>query len=642
MPYSNVPDDPELQAKMERCVKEVQAKQPGLSKESAVAICYTSVVGESKAAKIAELFRLSTTEPDPVLRKQYAEEHKAAMAQEEAERKSSAAKSVGGSTTGMGEPQGDDDSYELFDHYARAGFQGHTGPFVGLQHAIEAATRRLKGDRSADFISIRLRDQQGKGGYDREVARVSRDREGNISVDQQPPYQPPTEADIREARQASQTETGSAATDWLHDLEESKAISASVRKANPAVREVVQAAHAVINGLVEVASLIPGRALMAEAGVDADDAKLLSDAIYRAEQAASALLSDANRVAMKGTTPADVRKAEEGEQEPLHRDEFQPVNLAVDHLRGKGYDFLYNFLLTQPNEFYIDDRVKMPAREKKLFESNVAPALAATQKKYNRPSWFYRELADQIAAGKVFGEGDVLTRKAIDASMQKGTLWTQDYATGETICAVCGEPKGNKTRCCNVAPYVSFEDFVRRYFGPDFDLSAVGNGSTAREFYDDYRHSNAKSLADYKRQTSEQDYTAEPEPEGEEESAKMAKAEGGEAEGIPTVPPLKRRPQNMTASEINRALDAYEALDSRLNQALIDAGHGDWHYGTDIPKAAKSGHPLAQAVQQAGDILYSLRSEIKARTGSNATFRLPPGRGFGPRHMPGQMPSENA
>lgn len=42
MPYTNVPED--LWAKMDKCVKDVQDKQ-GVSKESAVAICYDSVVG---------------------------------------------------------------------------------------------------------------------------------------------------------------------------------------------------------------------------------------------------------------------------------------------------------------------------------------------------------------------------------------------------------------------------------------------------------------------------------------------------------------------------------------------------------------------------------------------------------------------
>jgi Mu-like prophage I protein len=48
MPYSNIPDDPVLQAKMDDCVKKVQAK--GHDKESAIAICYASIVEGQTAA----------------------------------------------------------------------------------------------------------------------------------------------------------------------------------------------------------------------------------------------------------------------------------------------------------------------------------------------------------------------------------------------------------------------------------------------------------------------------------------------------------------------------------------------------------------------------------------------------------------
>lgn len=41
MPYSNLPDDPEVQARMERCVQRVQGQ--GRSKETAIAICYTAI-----------------------------------------------------------------------------------------------------------------------------------------------------------------------------------------------------------------------------------------------------------------------------------------------------------------------------------------------------------------------------------------------------------------------------------------------------------------------------------------------------------------------------------------------------------------------------------------------------------------------
>lgn len=44
MPYSNVPE--KLWEKMDSCVEQVQAKQPDLDKENAVAICYDSIVGD--------------------------------------------------------------------------------------------------------------------------------------------------------------------------------------------------------------------------------------------------------------------------------------------------------------------------------------------------------------------------------------------------------------------------------------------------------------------------------------------------------------------------------------------------------------------------------------------------------------------
>lgn len=44
MPYSNLPDNPELVAKMDSCVRQVMAQ--GHSKPSAIAICYSSLVGK--------------------------------------------------------------------------------------------------------------------------------------------------------------------------------------------------------------------------------------------------------------------------------------------------------------------------------------------------------------------------------------------------------------------------------------------------------------------------------------------------------------------------------------------------------------------------------------------------------------------
>ena len=78
-------------------------------------------------------------------------------------------------------------------------------------------------------------------------------------------------------------------------------------------------------------------------------------------------------------------------------------------------------------------------------------------------------------------------------------LWTQSYHSGEAICAICGAPRNGRASCCPVAPKVSFSVFVSRYFGVNPDTLTTHNGerlnhSTAREFYDDYRHSDSRSL----------------------------------------------------------------------------------------------------------------------------------------------------
>jgi len=81
-------------------------------------------------------------------------------------------------------------------------------------------------------------------------------------------------------------------------------------------------------------------------------------------------------------------------------------------------------------------------------------------------------------------------------------MWTSDYLTGESICAVCGAKRNDKARCCKTAPYIGFEQFVKRYFELEFDLTDYGNRAIAREFYDDYRHSDCDSIAEYKEQTT--------------------------------------------------------------------------------------------------------------------------------------------
>ena len=76
--------------------------------------------------------------------------------------------------------------------------------------------------------------------------------------------------------------------------------------------------------------------------------------------------------------------------------------------------------------------------------------------------------------------------------------WIRDYATGVTICAVCGKAKGNRETCCPTSPYVSYDDFVEQYFGKDADVPRA----IAREFWDDYLTGNHRSIAAYKKATS--------------------------------------------------------------------------------------------------------------------------------------------
>ena len=71
------------------------------------------------------------------------------------------------------------------------------------------------------------------------------------------------------------------------------------------------------------------------------------------------------------------------------------------------------------------------------------------------------------------------------------SLWTREYGTGVAICAVCGLEKGTRKSCCRVAPYVTLEAFAGRV-SPGEVIDGV-----IRDFYDDYRHSDSRSLAAY-------------------------------------------------------------------------------------------------------------------------------------------------
>lgn len=87
--------------------------------------------------------------------------------------------------------------------------------------------------------------------------------------------------------------------------------------------------------------------------------------------------------------------------------------------------------------------------------------------------------------------------------------WTRDHRTGETICAVCGAPKGTKKNCCKVAPFVSFDEFFKVYFpgatmirAEAIDEDHYIPRALARNFYEDYSLSECASLQEYINQTT--------------------------------------------------------------------------------------------------------------------------------------------
>ena len=93
---------------------------------------------------------------------------------------------------------------------------------------------------------------------------------------------------------------------------------------------------------------------------------------------------------------------------------------------------------------------------------------------------------------------------------------------------------------------------------------------------------------------------------------------------------LRKPPAEMTAAEINKALDRLEAASSKTVQEFIDTGRGmerpsDYRLKTD---------PLSARANELAGQLTQLRNEIIARYGPNPPSRLPQGRGFGPREKP--------
>lgn len=87
-----------------------------------------------------------------------------------------------------------------------------------------------------------------------------------------------------------------------------------------------------------------------------------------------------------------------------------------------------------------------------------------------------------------------------------------------------------------------------------------------------------------------------------------------------------KAPENMTAGEINRALDAIERKDSALADEFIAAGRGHERPSEYL----RARDPLALRAQALYEQRSRLRHEIDRRYGPGAPSRLPPGRFFGP------------
>lgn len=168
MPYTNVPQ--ELTDKMDACVKDVQAKDPSKSKESAIAICHTTVVGKEKAAMLdvayfsmEELYRLSVTEPNQKLRKQYADEYAKAqdvlrkVGQVEKTDWNDPAQSIKSTIEGVLKDYhsrttapGGDDWMRVSDGYGQEGFYRF---LININHVGEGRGGALAGQ---DLINLRI------------------------------------------------------------------------------------------------------------------------------------------------------------------------------------------------------------------------------------------------------------------------------------------------------------------------------------------------------------------------------------------------------------------------------------------------------------------------------------------------------
>jgi hypothetical protein len=90
---------------------------------------------------------------------------------------------------------------------------------------------------------------------------------------------------------------------------------------------------------------------------------------------------------------------------------------------------------------------------------------------------------------------------------------------------------------------------------------------------------------------------------------------------------IQKSPRDLTAREINRALDQIDAKRSKLTDRFIAQGRGS----ETADETWKKSDPLAREWQALGNRYGDLRNEIELRYGPRAPSRLPSGRGFGPR-----------
>jgi len=88
-----------------------------------------------------------------------------------------------------------------------------------------------------------------------------------------------------------------------------------------------------------------------------------------------------------------------------------------------------------------------------------------------------------------------------------------------------------------------------------------------------------------------------------------------------------KSPEQMTASELNKALDKIDAESSKVTHQFIEAGRGHERPSEYL----RLDDPLSRKAKELYDRRSELARERDLRYGPNALSRLPTGRGFGPR-----------